>query len=104
MLWVYYSAQILLYGGALAAAVDDAGNGGGRQPTGARPLRVPPERDAANTQAGSAPPTSLAAARQRLRPAAPPLRRRSPVPGWNGPGVLLRFPDVRRARQREGSP
>ena len=108
MLWVYYSAQILLYGGALAAAVDDAGRGGNRQPMGARPLRTPPGDDAANMPVSTAPPPSLDAARLRLRPTALPTshaRRRSAAPPRSGTGVLLRFPDARRlARQRERSP
>jgi len=94
MLWVYYSAQILLYGAALAAALDEAGPGGGTQ-AGARPLRKAPEHPAANSATNVPPPTSLAAARSRLRPAALAARRRAP-PGFAGPGVLLRFPDVRR--------
>jgi membrane protein len=105
MLWVYYSAQILLYGGALAAAIDDAGSGGHGHRAGARPLRTMPGPDAANASAqpvNPSTPTSLAAARKRLRPAATPQRRRSAPPGWSGPGVLLRFPDPNQP-QRKGT-
>jgi membrane protein len=95
MLWVYYSAQILLYGAALAAALDDAGRGGGTL-IGARAVRVAAEHAAANTASPVAPPTSLAAARSRLRPATLAARRRGPAQSLLGPGVLLRFPGTRR--------
>jgi uncharacterized BrkB/YihY/UPF0761 family membrane protein len=97
MLWVYYSAQILLYGAALAAAVDDTRKDGGTL-AGARPLRIPPERHpAANSVVDAPPPTSLAAARSRLKPGALAARRRRASDSQPGaPGVLLRFPDLRR--------
>jgi membrane protein len=97
MLWVYYSAQILLYGAALAAAVDERRKDGGTL-AGARPLRIPPDRHpAANSVVDVPPPTSLAAVRSRLKPAALAARRRgSGGQPAAGPGVLLRFPDQRR--------
>jgi len=61
---------------------------------GARPLRAPPERVAANTSWCPDAPTSLAAARSRLRPPRRPgADERRP-----SPGVLLQFPPSRRGR------
>jgi membrane protein len=96
MLWVYASTQALLYGAALAAALDGVQRSGVQ--AGARPIRVSPEHGAANAAPPSpsvAVPTSLAAARSRLRPATLAARRRGS--SARGPAVLLRFPDVRRA-------
>jgi len=91
MLWVYASAQLLLLGAAVTASDDDA-ESPVRQ-VGARPLRAPPERVAANTPLPAAPPTSLAAARSRLRPHSARV-----ASGGSGPGVLLHF------RPREAAP
>jgi len=99
MLWVYCSAQILLYGAALAASLDESRMTVGTL-AGARPLHVAPDHPAANTPVDAAPLTSLAAARSRLRPAMSVSRRRSPAAkSLAGPAVLLRFPDVRRERR-----
>lgn len=89
MLWVYYSAQILLFGAALAATVDQAGNGHPGRPSAAE--GEPPRNTAA-------PPTSLAAVRSRLRPAsAATLARRRPVALQEAhSAVLLRFPPAGR--------
>lgn len=83
MLWVYYSAQILLFGAALAATLD-ARNGGDTAP------RVSP-----GTPLRHAPPASLAEARARRSPggARPVNAANNP---WNGGQVkILRFPGER---------
>ena len=54
MLWVYYSAQILLYGAALAATIDMRESGG-----------TPASRQPGRPGRPVAPPTSLAEARAR---------------------------------------
>lgn len=92
MLWVYYSAQILLFGAALAATVDQAGTSQpGRPPSG----ESDPSRNAA-------PPTSLAAVRSRLRPAsAATLARRRPAAVQDAhSAVLLSFPPAGRREPR----
>jgi membrane protein len=92
MLWVYAAAQLLLLGAAVTAGDDDAD--GRARHVGARPLRAPPERVAANTPLPAAPPTSLAAARARLRP------HGARAPSTRAPGVLLQFPAARRGISR----
>jgi membrane protein len=94
MLWVYYSAQILLFGAALAAAIDDAGGH-------SEPLHGLAAPRVEQPLPGVSPPTSLAAARSRMRPATTAARRRAPNPPRRGCAVLLHFPDQRQARRRE---
>lgn len=91
MMWVYYSAQILLYGAALAAIVDDAGREGGSPGSvvGPAPRVEQPHPSAV------APPTSLAAARSRMRSSALPTGPRRPPPAPPAAArsaVLLHFP------------
>lgn len=79
MLWVYYSAQILLYGAALAATLD-AADGGGPP----RPAHAP------NKPRGASPPTSLAEVRARRQVVGPPCATANP---WlRAPVQILRFP------------
>jgi len=86
MLWVYYSAQILLFGAAVAATLD-ARDGGDSAPQvigAAGPQRV-------------APPTSLAEARARRKPTpggARPINARN-NPWARGTVKILRFPGER---------
>jgi membrane protein len=93
MAWTYAAAQLLLFGAAVTASEVDGVETRSALHPGARPLRAPPERLAANTPLPAAAPTSLAAVRARVRPhvraAAVDERRR-------GPGVLLQFPAARR--------
>lgn len=92
MLWLYGSALLLLFGAALAAR-DEAQQLDLRH-AGARPLRAIPERVAANAPIPAAPPTSLATARERLRP---PIAPRRADERRHAPGVLLQFPAARRS-------
>ncbi|HEX6707294.1 MAG TPA: YihY/virulence factor BrkB family protein [Albitalea sp.] len=86
MLWVYYSAQILLFGAAVAATLD-ARDGGDAAPHLTTPgqQRVPP-------------PTSLAEARARRKPT--PSSGARPISARNNPWArgtvkILRFPGER---------
>ncbi|HEY0856523.1 MAG TPA: YihY/virulence factor BrkB family protein [Albitalea sp.] len=92
MMWVYYSAQILLYGAAVAATVDDAARAGGAPGGFDRPA-PPVEQPHPSTVA---PPTSLAAVRSRLRSSAVPMGPRRHPPPAPPPvarsAVLLHFP------------
>jgi membrane protein len=83
MLWVYYSAQILLFGAALASTIDMR-NGGDGSPASRQPTRPVP------------PPTSLAEARARRasRPGARPLHATN-NPWTRAPVQILRFPHER---------
>ena len=90
MLWVYYSAQILLFGAALAATLD-ARNGGDA---------APQQRSAPQSGRPAAAPTSLAEARARrpLPPRGPGAAR--PLSALNNPWTrkpvqILRFPRER---------
>lgn len=94
MLWLYASSQLLMLGAAVTAGADDDADELRARHLGARPLRAPPERVAANTPLPAAPPTSLAAARSRLRPAV--AHGPSADDRRRGPGVLLQFPAARR--------
>lgn len=99
MLWVYYSAQILLFGAALAAAVDER-RGGNASPGARTPVANAAQQatmQPASREAAAAP-TSLAAVRSMIRPvplAKQAARYRGNPAGWKGSGVLLRFPDRR---------
>jgi membrane protein len=92
MLWVYYSAQILLYGAALAATLDTASPspGSGRAPDVSR-------------RTGSAP-ASLADARARRHTAqSPQAAAHSAAEAWRcAPVQILRFPGnrARKAHRR----
>jgi membrane protein len=89
MLWVYYSAQILLYGAALAAVLD-AGDDGASP----RHDHAPSARHAAS------PPTSLADARARRAWSAAPA-----APQPRAPVKILRFPSrhMRRVKRHPAS-
>lgn len=98
MLWVYYSAQILLYGAALAASVDDAGSDGSGAAgafVGSAPRVEQPHPSTV------APPSSLTAARSRMTPTAtaPPRRHPPPSPLMGRGAVLLQFPTGSRQRR-----
>lgn len=95
MLWLYGAALLLLFGAALAAGIEARELDPRTRHAGARPLRATPERVAANTPLPAASPTSLAAARARLRP---PLAARRPADERRpaSAGVLLQFPAARR--------
>ena len=90
MLWVYYSAQILLFGAALAATLD-ARHGGDTGPK-RRAGSVPPGRVVQ-------PPTSLAEVRARRKPILQVTGTARPIgvasPWMRGPVQILRFPGER---------
>lgn len=85
MLWVYYSAQILLYGAALAAVLD-SGDGGAS----------PRHDNGSSARHGASPPISLAEARARRAWSAPV----TPLP--RAPVQILRFAPkhMHRAKRR----
>jgi hypothetical protein len=84
MLWVYYSAQILLFGAALAATLDALG-GGDTAP-----------RATAGTPLRRAPPTSLAEARaRRSGPGGTRPVDAANHPWHREPVKILRFPGER---------
>jgi membrane protein len=82
MLWVYYSAQILLFGAALAATIDARSGGDTAPRAAAGPDRVPP-------------PTSLAEARARRSPAGVRPINAANNPWNRAPVKILRFPGER---------
>ena len=93
MLWVYYSAQILLYGAALAATLDSAQPG---------PVPGPARKgEAAAPHQGSAP-ASLADARARRQLDHPVS---AATPRWcRAPVQILRFPRDRDHGRPAGTP
>lgn len=90
MAWIYAAAQLLLWGAAVTASDEDGVDTRSARHPGARPLRAPAERVAANTPLPAAVPTSLAAVRARLRP--PARNVDAMVETQRPPGQLLQFP------------
>jgi membrane protein len=89
MLWVYYSAQILLFGAALAATID-ARHGGDTSPKARQPGK--PGRPVAA-------PTSLADVRARRQAGARPLNAGN-NPWTRAPVQILQFPAVKGRSER----
>jgi membrane protein len=83
MMWVYYSAQILLFGAALAATIDDRGGD-----------TSPKARLSGKPGRAVAAPTSLAEARARRQGSARQLTARN-NPWTRAPVQILQFPHAR---------
>jgi membrane protein len=86
MLWVYYSAQILLFGAALASTIDNIRHGGDTTP------RV---RGGGRPERNVAAPTSLAEARARRQPGSARPLNGANNPWTRAPVQILRFPNER---------
>jgi membrane protein len=100
VLWVYGTAQIVLYGAALAAVVDEHARARMRRAEAPPRQAPPPQAPTEPVTPATAAPTSLAAARSQLRPAGAGARRRPPPTQQPQSAVLLHFPDLQRTGQK----